>query len=57
LELVEQMNLWNTFWNIFWLVICMALLIGVIIVCVIVDLTVTVFDFLKKLFTKDQQHN
>ena len=49
--------MWNTLWNMIWLVICMALLIGVTFICIVVDLTVTVIDFLKKLFTKDHQHN
>jgi len=49
--------MWNTLWNIFWFVICMALLIGVTFICIVVDLTVTVIDFFKKLFTKNHQHN
>jgi len=56
-DIARMKLMWNTLWNIFWFVICMALLIGVTFICIVVDLTVTVIDFFKKLFTKNHQHN
>ena len=40
-----------------WSVIAFILLVLAMVLAVTVDLTVTVIDFFKKLFTKDHQHN
>jgi len=49
--------MWNIIFNAVWFVICMALLVMVTIMCVIVDFSVTVLEFFKKFFVKNNQHN
>jgi len=46
-------TMWNIIFNAVWFVICMALLVAVTIMCVIVDFSVTVLEFFKKFFVKN----